>query len=1205
MPYVPLHCHTDFSLLDGAASVPKFVAKVKALGLPAAAITDHGNLFGALRFWKECKAQGIKPIVGCELYVAPGSRFEKAKTEDDSRYHHLILLARTDAGYRNLTILSSIGYTEGFYYKPRVDWETIVAHHEGLICLSACLGGEIPQLILAGKIDQARQRVCEYRDLFGPEGYWLELQNHGLEEQQTVNPVLIQLSKETGVGLVATNDSHYVDRDDADAQDTLVCIGTGKKKNDFKRLNFNSQEFYVKSTEEMEALFPSDPGSPAPEALANTLRVAELCTMDMKLPGPLLPEFEVPEDFMARSEELVGSDLRRLEPRFPNPGPDVEGKDADKQRAAWNRLHEPVSQYFVWLANDGLRKRYPKMVPEILERLDYELQIIITMDFVGYFLIVGDFINWAKDHDIPVGPGRGSGAGSIVAYAQRITDIDPLKYKLLFERFLNPERVSMPDFDIDFCMDRRLEVVDYVTRRYGEEKVGQIITFGTLKPKAVLKDVARVLDIGFTESNTLTSLVPDDLKVSLKKLLKAPLCDEYVEKGWQENHDKLLAYAQNGATYQSLFDTAVRLEGLSRHSSTHAAGVVIGKTKLTDYVPLYKDPKTGQITTQFTMDLLEECGLVKMDFLGLATLTLIRNTLKIIEKRGIFLKEEDIPDDDEKTFRLLSEGKSASVFQFESTGMQKVLKQAKPTCIEDLIALNALYRPGPMDEIPNFIKGKQNPSTIQWLHPTLKDCLKETYGVIVYQEQVMEVAQIIGGYSLGGADILRRAMGKKKKEEMEKQEKLFLAGAEKKGYTAAEAKRIFDYLVPFAGYGFNKSHAAAYSVLAYQTAWLKANYPAEYMAANLTNEMDSQEKMGEYMAEARSMGLAILPPHVNTSERLFTVVEGQIVYGLQGVKNIGEGAVEEVLRARNAGGKFRDFVDFLERVDLKVVNKRVFETGIQCGVFDGLGHNRATLFHNLDKMIEWAQKQKDEKASGQGGLFDGTDDAVVPLEVIPFEEWPQKELLNFEKLNLGTFVSGHPLDPIREQWKQTVTVDLAKPKKTDEEKTDQIMGLVTGIKTIITKKGDKMAWATLEDFKGTIELVFFPRTLKQVELVLTAEGQPVLVEEAVLGFKGKVEIGDEKAKFIVNEVVPPSGLASVRALTVHVKMKARPWTEADVERVLHFFLDHQGGSPLILHLTDGKRELKVKAPSGVRVASNQEILEKIQGQAWADSVWRE
>jgi DNA polymerase-3 subunit alpha len=544
------------------------------------------------------------------------------------------------------------------------------------------------------------------------------------------------------------------------------------------------------------------------------------------------------------------------------------------------------------------------------------------------------------------------------------------------------------------------------------------------------------------------------------------------------------------------------------------------------------------------------------------------------------------------------------VFQFESSGMQKVLKQARPTSIEDLIALNALYRPGPMEQIPNFIQGKHNPKSIQWLHPKLKGILEETYGVIVYQEQVMDVARIVGGYTLGGADILRRAMGKKKKEEMDKQEAKFLAGAEKEGFTRDDAKRIFDYLVPFAGYGFNKSHAAAYSVLAYQTAWLKANYPAEYMAANLTNEMDNQEKMGEYMDEAKAMDLEILPPHVNSSERLFTVVDGKIVYGLQGVKNIGEGAVEEILRARAAGGPFKNFIDFLERVDLRTVNKRVFETGIQCGVFDGLGHNRSTLFHNLDKAIDWVQKQKDEKASGQGGLFDGTDEAVAPLDILTHEEWPQKELLNFEKLNLGLFVSGHPLDPIREQWKQTVDVDLSAPRKTEDEKTVQIMGLVTGIKTIITKKGDKMAWANLEDFNGSIELVFFPRTLKQVEAVLNAEGLPVLVEEAILGFRGKVEVSDEKAKFIVNEVVQPEGLTAVRALTVHVRLKQRPWTEADVEKVLHFFLDHDGGSPLVLHLSDGQREIRVRTQR-VRVGSSAELLEKFQSQNWADQVWRE
>ncbi|NNM68012.1 MAG: DNA polymerase III subunit alpha, partial [Spirochaetales bacterium] len=930
--------------------------------------------------------------IGCELYVAPTSRFIKEKREEENRYHHLILLAKTDKGYHNLSVLSSLGYTEGFYYKPRVDWELLQRYSEGLICLSACLAGEIPQLILAGKKDEARKRALEYEALYGVGNYYLELQDHGIEEQRIVNPVLIQLSKETGIPLVVTNDSHYVDAEDADAQDTLICIGTGKKKSDLKRMSFGAGQFYVKTPEEMAALFPD-----VPDALSNSLVIAEACSMEMKLPGPLLPEFEVPEDFAQKAHELVSADMARLKSRFSAPGSQDSEKEMKKRQAALQRLDQTVTQYFVWLSNAGLKKRYPQITPEIQERLDYELSVIIQMDFVGYFLIVSDFIGWAKDHDIPVGPGRGSGAGSIVAYALRITDIEPLKYKLLFERFLNPERVSMPDFDVDFCMDRRSEVVDYVTRRYGTDKVSQIITFGTLKAKAALKDVARVLGFNFSESNALSALVPTDPKLSLKKLLSNPLDPDYVKAGWQENHDKLLSFYQQGGKYQELFDTALRLEGLSRHTSTHAAGVVIGKSALTDFVPLYRDPKTGATITQFTMDQLEECGLVKMDFLGLATLTLIRNTLKLIARRGIVLREEDIPEDDSKTFALLSEGRSASVFQFESTGMQKILKQAKPSCLEDLIALNALYRPGPIEQIPNFIHGKQNSRSIEWLHPDLKESLKETYGVIVYQEQVMEVAQIIGGYTLGAADNLRRVMGKKKKEEMDQQEAIFIQGAQKKGYDAATAKRIFDYLVPFAGYGFNKSHAAAYAVLAYQTAYLKANYPAEFIAANLTNEMNDQEKMSSYMDEAKAMGISILPPHVNTSERLFAVVENKIIFGLQGVKNIGEGAVEEILRARAKAGPFTSFVNFLERVDLHAVNKRVLETGIQCGIFDGLGHNRATLYHNLDKLLDWVAKGKEDALVGQKGLFDEDPNGLPTLEIIEFPEWPANELLEFEK----------------------------------------------------------------------------------------------------------------------------------------------------------------------------------------------------------------
>ncbi|NNM55478.1 MAG: DNA polymerase III subunit alpha [Spirochaetales bacterium] len=1178
--YVPLHCHTDFSLLDGSASVSRLVAKAKNLGMPAVAITDHGNLFGALKFWKEAKAAGIKPIIGCELYVAPGSRFSREKEENEHRYYHLILLAKNDQGYHNLSLLSSAGYTEGFYYKPRVDWELLTKHHEGLICLSACLAGEIPRLILAGKLDDAKRRAREFQELYGPENYYLELQDHGIDEQRQVNPVLIALGRELGIPLVATNDSHYIDPEDADAQDTLLCIGTGKKKTDLKRMTFGSGEFYVKSPDEMARLFAH-----VPEALANTLKIAEACSMEMKLPGPLLPKFEVPGDFAQNGQKQVDEDLERLRPLLKTP-------------EAGERLNLAVTQYFVWLSNNGLKKRYPTLTPEIIHRQDYELSVIISMDFVGYFLIVADFIGWAKDHDIPVGPGRGSGAGSIVAYALRITDIEPLKYKLLFERFLNPERISMPDFDVDFCMDRRQEVVDYVTRRYGEDKVGQIITFGTLKAKAAIKDVARVLGFSFAESNLLSSLVPKDPKISLKTLITEPLDSKYVENGWQENHDKLLSFYRQGGKYQELFDTALRLEGLSRHTSTHAAGVVIGKSSLTDFVPLYRDPKTGQITTQFTMDQLEECGLVKMDFLGLATLTVVRNTLKLIERKGIHLNEEDIPENDEKTFHMLCEGKSSSVFQFESSGMQQTLRLAKPSNIEDLIALNALFRPGPMEEIPNFIQGKQNPNSIKWLHPDLKDCLKDTYGVIVYQEQVMEVAQIIGGYSLGGADLLRRVMGKKKAHEMEKQEAIFLEGAAKKGYDRETAKRIFDYLVPFANYGFNKSHAAAYSVLAYKTAYLKAHYPAEYMAANLTNEMHNQEKMASYIHEAKTLGISILPPHVNTSERLFTVVDNNIIFGLQGVKNIGAGAVEEILSARVKGGPFTNFLDFLERIDLKAVNKRVLETGIQCGVFDGLGSNRATLYHNLDKMLDWVTRRKEESAFGQTGLFDAEPNSLPILELTPFPEWAAKELLDFEKTNLGLYVSGHPLDPWYEQWKQTSTVNLADPQPTSKDTTDQVLGLLRNVSIKFSKSGKKMCSAVLEDFRGSIPILLFQKAFEQAE--------PYLVNDSILGFTGRIEIRDEeKLTLSVRSVLPPENLKLVRSLTVHVRVPEKSWVDEEIEQIRDFFLEMPGTSPLILHIPDSSSETVIRCPPQLHVADTHAALERYKTQAWAAAVWRD
>ncbi|NLJ46236.1 MAG: DNA polymerase III subunit alpha, partial [Treponema sp.] len=826
MSFVHLHNHSDYSLLDGAASVKSMVAKAKALGMPGLALTDHGNLFGALEFYKECKAQGVNPVVGSEFYVAGASRFEKTGTESGNKYYHLVLLAKDAEGWRNLVKLSSASYVEGFYYKPRIDDEILARHSGGLICSTACVAGEIPQLILMGRADAAEAKILLYRELFGADSFYLELQDHGIPEERTVNAALVSLGRKHGIPLVATNDMHYLDRQDASAHDILLCVGTNRKVSDRDRMRFPGTEFYMKTPEEMGALF-----SEVPEALSNTLRINEMVRLTIPQPGPLLPDFEIPPDFGpaedARAEEpaaRVRAAVARLDDRtICQPHPEYGKREcsdlAPEQRKALEaRLAQPVTRYFIHLSNEGFRRRYGEGTREQRDRLDFELAVIILMDFTGYFLIVADFINWAKDHGIPVGPGRGSGAGSIVAYSLRITDIEPLKYNLLFERFLNPERVSMPDFDVDFCFERREEVIDYVTRKYGTDRVGQIITFGTLKAKAVIKDVARALDIPFEDSNNIAKLVPDDPKMTLAKAF--------------EQEPKLRVLAED-PRYTELFEVARKLEGKSRHSSYHAAGIVIGKTALTDYVPLFKDPHEETIATQFTMDQLEACGLVKMDFLGLKTLTLIQNTLALVAKRGIELTEESIPEDDAATFRLLGEGKSTSIFQFESSGMQGVLKQAKPDRIEDLIALNALYRPGPMDNIPQFVDCKFGREPIQYPHPVLEPILRETYGVIVYQEQVMQAAQLLAGFSLGGADLLRRAMGKKKVEEMAKQRALFVSGcAERNSIPEARANEIFDLLDKFAGYGFNKSHAAAYAVVAYRTAYLKANFPAEFMAAN-------------------------------------------------------------------------------------------------------------------------------------------------------------------------------------------------------------------------------------------------------------------------------------------------------------------------------------------------------------------------------------
>ncbi len=1143
--FVHLHVHTDYSLLDGASSCKRMVARAKELGQSALAITDHGNMFGALKFYRECVAEGIRPIIGSEFYVAPGNRAERGGSEHTTKYYHLILLAKNEEGYQNLKILSSRSYTEGMYYKPRIDEELIRAHSKGLICLSACLAGQIPALLMDGKIAEAESVARAYRGIFGEGNYYIELQDHGIREQREVAPKLIALARRLGIPMVVTNDAHYCEKKDYVAQDILLCIGTKRTRNEPGRMRFEGSEFYLKDASEMARLFPE-----YPEALSNTVRIAAMCDLVIPQPGPLLPVYEIPPDF------------------------------------------DTKENYIRHLVYEGLARRYPEITSEIRERADYELAVIVKMDFVGYFLIVWDFIDWAKAHGIPVGPGRGSGAGSIVAYAMRITDIDPLRYKLLFERFLNPERISMPDFDVDFCFERRQEVIEYVRQKYGDDRVGQIITFGTLKPKAAIKDVARVLDIPLQDVNMITKLVPEDIKAHLK---------DAFEPNPKFQGSGQLASLREDPRYKELFDIALALEGTNRNTSLHAAGIVIGKTSLTDYVPLYKDSKTGKVATQFTMDLIEDCGLVKMDFLGLKTLTLITHTEELIRRRGGELSSfsiESISDTDGATFRMLGEGKSAAVFQFESQGMQNILKRAKPDKMEDLIALNALYRPGPMAYIDQFIESKFDPSKIAYPDPCLKDILEETYGVIVYQEQVMQVAQRIAGYSLGQADLLRRAMGKKKQEVMEKEKVTFIEGAVKSGFTANDAGRVFDILIPFAGYGFNKSHAAAYSVVAYQTAWLKANFPAEFIAANLTNEIASVDKLPEYIAEGRKMGIPIEPPDVNRSGSYFTVVDGRIVYGLLGIKGLGEQAAEMIVTDREQNGAYADFMSFLDRVDLKTVNKKAIEVLIQTGSFDLLGANRPTLLANLERAVEYAAHRKEATRFGQASLFE--DSGEREFTEFSFEElpdWPKAEKLRTEKELLGFYISGHPLDDYRKAFERASTFDVRFPERAQKDKLYTIVGMIRTVRPYQTKAGKWMGFGAFEDFNGSLDLTFFPSVWEKV--------RDKALPDTVWGIVGKIDLSRDTPGFLVESLIDPNELQAKSIREIHIRIDSTLSTEGKLTPLRDFLFESSGSCSVYFHMEFSSRPFTVRAANQLQVSSSDEFLERVLEFPGVTQAWKE
>ncbi len=1141
--------------------IDDMVAKTKALGMTSIAITDHGNMFGALKFYEKCKESGIKPIVGCEFYMTDGSRKIKTGTELGNKYYHLILLAKDNTGYKNLMKLNSTAYIDGYYYKPRIDFEVLEQYHEGLVCSSACIAGIVPKYIINRQMDKATELAMRFNDIFGKGNYFLELQNHGIPDENDSNKGLIEISRKTGIPLIATNDIHYLNKEHASAQDILICIGTQKTINSPGRMSFYNDEFYMKSPDQMAALFPN-----VPEAISNTKLVEEMCNLEIKFPGPKFPIFEIP-------------------PEFPTQG-----------------------DYLRHLTYEGLKKRYKEITPEIKERVEYELKTIIDLKFPGYFLIVADFINWAKDHGIPVGPGRGSGAGSIVAYCMKITDIDPLKYDLLFERFLNTARVSLPDFDVDFANEGRQQVIDYVTRKYGAEKVGQIITFGTLKAKAVIKDVARVLEIPFAESNDIAKLIPDapHKKASLSTMLGE--VDKYKTDPdlykFQElvGIPGLIEIKNKGGVYERLFKESKYLENMARHASLHAAGIVIGEKELSEYVPLFKgtkDDKANSVATQYTMDKIENCGLVKMDFLGLKTLDVIKHCQELIRRRVPDFDSNNIPMDDKKTYAMLSAGKSAAVFQFESPGMQKILKDAKPNCIEDLIALNALFRPGPIKYIPQFCNCKNGKETIHYPHPDLKPVLQNTYGVIVYQEQVMKVAQIIGGFDLGNADILRRNMSKKKLDKLMAQKAEFMEGAKKKGYTEQLADSVFELLIPFSGYGFNKSHAAAYSVVAFRTAYLKCHYPAEFMAANLTNEIGNPDNFKKYLEEAKTMKLKILPPTINVSEKFFTVDQGKIVYGMQGIKDTGDAVVDAILKARQEGGPFKSFDDFLKRVDLHTLNKRVVDSLIKAGVFDALEPNRAKLAYNAERLIDYYIAEQEKSKLGMISLFGEDDVAMQPLAMEEVPDWDIKEKLAFEKERLGFYVSGHPLDKYKRIYNKHVTLPMNDLKNATIGRKYIIIGLVKNIRNIITKNNNYMGVVTIETFDGDLPIVFFSNVWK--------EYQGMIVEDKALAFTGQIDLRNPDSPQLRGESVQEIDELSKNhqnASQVHIKLD-ESFSEQQLEKLREYMLDHEGGCSVFLHINEAGKETVVQVNHQIKVKSDFDVPQDSELRQFITDFWKE
>lgn len=1225
--FVHLHVHSDYSLLDGCSKIDTLVAKAKAMNMKALALTDHGNMFGALNFEKLCHVNGINPIVGEEFYVAYGSHKEQnlipyGRNGKHGKYFHLILLCKNQTGYKNMSWLSSIAFTDGFYFKPRIDFELLEKYHEGLICCSACIQGEIPQLLMNGRDEEAYEVAKKYRDLFGQENYYIELQNHGLEDQIEVAPKLVKLARDLGIGLVLTNDIHYANKEDAEAQNALVAIGHKKLLSETPPMG--GPEWYLKSDKEMGKVLSGIQGideGVIKEAMDNTLKIASMCDLTIhqystpELKGTL-PRFELPKEFQKHEDYTQNQD-----------------------------------DYMRHIVEEGLRKRYPEITKEIRMRCEYELGIIFGMGFSGYFLIVWEFINWSKSlydnihdkpkHYIPIGPGRGSGAGSLVAYSMGITDIDPFRFKLIFERFLNPERVSMPDFDIDMDFDFRQEIIQHTRDLYGESQVGHIVTFGTLKPKNVIADVGRILNIPLSDVNMLKKCVPDSPKAKLKDCFNPPT--EKMPDGGQ-----LIPY-RDDPRFTKLFELAMKLEGCIRNTGLHASGMVIGLTALPDWAPVFAiTDADGKMKTavQYTMDIIEPCGLVKFDYLGLKTLSLIRYTEDIINSH---LKEgekpvntREIPEDDRETFEMFARGETVAIFQFESPGMQKWMKALQPNCLDDLVAMNALYRPGPMAYIPNFVEGKKDPAKINYPDPCLEGILKETYGIMVYQEQVMQVSQKIAGFSLGGADMLRRAMGKKKPEVLMGKKKEFVEGALKEGFTTEHAEEIFEIMVPFAGYGFNKSHAAAYTVLAYRTGWLKCHYPAEFMAANLTNEITTTDGLPFYIEEARKMGVPVDAPDVNRSDINFDVVDGRIVFGLRGIKGMGTGAAAAIVRERKENGPFTSFIDFLDRclklrdsgtdeetgekrAPKQLVNKKAIEVLIQTGGFDKLEQNRATLLANYEAAIAYEEKKIAEASYGQVSLFE--DAGIKEFADFKFEkveEMPKMALLNMEKELIGCFVSGHPLDEWRSVIEKCSTVNsenimragkVALAEKAAQEAsggnrwarntgtTYTAVGMISNIRTIMTKKGAPMAFAKLDDFKGSIDVTFFPKTWEQLKDKIQNEG--------VYAFRGKVDMGTpaeprESPSLLIDSIEDINSLQQRSISEVHIQLESGfdKVKEIAVLKDLIFGEQGNGNCLVYFHLDNiNGRNYIVKANAQLNVSHSDDFIQSLKDTPKVMDVW--